>query len=400
MRHYSGALPHNFDSHHREIRFCVDPRYTPEKTALTIECSVPKLWYGHNIHLLYDWQTALEEVRKRFNKAFRLNGKYHLESIHKWVLTRVDVCYAYRFPNQRTAQAFIDSLKVLKYPYKTPVIYPTSIFFKGTTYSLKFYLKYPEFRKHDMRALIKNGASLDWVQSLEDRASGVFRVEATLRTKYLRRQNITTVSDLATVRQQAILSGITSDDEVEKIAAIAALSLSACKTDPEKELFDGMELHPPSGVTGYRVQLDDRVIELGSVSATIRRTETPTALMQLLLSKFVGDGLKMRTADKVEQTLREHYKPVKASRLTAFWLYFRQFGAEKTLASFGRNSYYPAMADLKKAGITMIETPDSNDDVEKGFLDNFTLVIPSNYVTNKFDDFQDSDNVLNLPIAK
>jgi hypothetical protein len=406
LRHYAGSLPSNFDSHHREVRFSVDPNWNADKTFLTVELSLPKFWYGHNISLLYNWRNALELLRSRFNESFRLNTKAVICDVHNWILNRVDICYAWRFPSQDTAQSFLDSLKVLKYPRKSPIIYPTSILYKGTTYSMKFYLKYPEFRKHDLQSMIKKGASLEWVEHLEHCASGVLRAEATCRTKFLRRQGIETVSDLLKVHRSLEIEGFEPQSEGELHAAISVATAKALPRNADNFVDLSGETPLPNGTIATVEQ--DWFCELGTVcyfgppfTLVCHAVEAPTKLMQQLLENFVGDAPGMRAGDKVRQTLLEHYKPQKAARLTAFWLYCRQFGMENAKQTFGHNSYYVSLRDLKKAGVGLIDTPRSKVvELDQNFLENFRLVVPSPYATNQFDDFRDSQNLLNLPQAQ
>lgn len=180
------------NSFHRNIHWDIPDRYRTDDTFLTVELSLPKFTYGHNIHLLYGWIDALKDLKKQFEKELHCRFPDVLE----WRVRRVDSCYTWRCPSQLTAQNLLDSLKRLRYPRKEPTIRPESIFFKGNTYSLKIYLKLPEFKVHDMKELIKGKANLEWVNHLENLATGVIRIEATLRQKYLERKNIKTIADL------------------------------------------------------------------------------------------------------------------------------------------------------------------------------------------------------------
>ncbi|NJL41600.1 MAG: phage replication protein, partial [Leptolyngbyaceae cyanobacterium SM1_4_3] len=196
FRRIVGLASTDQNSFHRDIRWDIPQNYHEDDTYLTVELSLPKLYYGHNIRLLYNFVSALELLKELFEKHFGLTGRKRLASIYEWQLWRVDCCYAWQCPSEKIARQILDSLKRLHFPRKKPVIYPTTILFKGTTYSLKFYLKLPEFREHDLKALLKAKASLEWINYCEELASGVLRVEATLRRKYLKQRNIKTVADL------------------------------------------------------------------------------------------------------------------------------------------------------------------------------------------------------------
>lgn len=406
LRHYSGSLPPNFDSHHREIKFSVPPRWDSDKTFLTAELSLPKLWYGHNVSLLYNWRNALESLRSLFNQAFQLHTKSVLTSVNEWVLTRVDFCYNWKFPTQDTAQSFLDSLKGLKYPRKSSTIRPTSISFVGETYSFKFYLKHPEFRAHDLKKMAKMGASLEWIEHIEKQALGVLRAEATCRAKYLRRLEIVTVDDLLKIHRTFEIKGIEPVSEAHQTAAI--LFASNHRLPKNKDGFVNFQGETPLENGVVTVVDQDWALETDTVcffgepfTLICKSVERPTRILQNLLSNFVGDDPAMRRVDKVQIVLEEHYKSQKAARLTAFWLYCRHFGSEKAKEKYGRDSFYAGKRDLKNAGVSLIDEVTSKViELDQSFIDNFRLVIPSEYTTNKFDDFRDGQNLLNLPQAQ
>lgn len=404
FRKVSGLCKTDPHSYHREVRWDVDTSYELGKTYLAVELSLPKFWYGHNISLLYDWQTALRELRKRLNSELGLKKRASLPAVETWKLARCDICYCWRFPDQTIAQMFLDSLKVLHFPRKKPVIYPTAILFTGATYSVKIYLKLPEFKAHDRSELLKQNASLEWVEYLESIADGVLRIEATLRHRYLKRNGLGTVRDLAGFKEwfEWEKPPTSEEDAFAQMMALSMVALQARGVDLESSswwegetrLVDGMVLTAPAGLLQY----GDRQYTLPGNSATFRKMELPAWTLQQMLKKFVGEVAEMRTVDKVQQVLLQHYKPVKAARLVSFWLYVRQFGSQRTKDDFGRDSYYYNRKQLVKAGVSLLEPPDLSKvtPLNRGFLESFALIIPSPHVGNKVDDFRDSQNVINF----
>ena len=179
-------------SFHREIFFDLQETYRKDDTYLFIELSLPKFWYGHNILLIYDFITPIQELKKILEKQLRCK----FTDIFNWKVLRLDLCYAWRCPNQSIAESLLESLKKLHFPYKKPTIYESGILFKGATYSFKFYLKQPEFFNHDRKILIKSKCNLEWINHLEKMSEGIIRCEALLRYKYLKRNNILTVKNL------------------------------------------------------------------------------------------------------------------------------------------------------------------------------------------------------------
>jgi hypothetical protein len=399
----SGLVKTDHHSYHRELRWDVDREWSTE-SKLWLEFSAPKFWYGHNIHLLYDFLSALRMLNSKLNDLFRLKGRAKLPDPVYWQLYRVDLCYAWRFPTQTSAQEYLDSLKHLHYPRKTPIVYPTSIVFVGTTYSLKFYLKLPEFRVHDLKELRKAKASLEWINHLEALAEGVLRCEITLRRKWLSREGLGVVADLLSSLKQMHWDSSLSQDEsfIPEVAAVICLHhwqrehsvdlWQNIETGRETPLADGMYFAAPPS----QWSLEDKIYCHSGGGFTFRVVDRLTALLQNFIDKFLGKEVKMLEANQVETKLLETYKPVKAARLVSLWLYVQRFGTERAKQTFGENSYYRSKRELKQAGISLVGSDKVITTVDSEFIRNFTPTVPSPHVVNAVDDFRDKSNILNF----
>lgn len=395
-----------------------------------LEFSVPKYWYGHNIHLLYDFIKPLQQLKASLEAQFSFKGKMRLPEVETWQVLRLDLCYTWRFRSQKLAQSFLDSLKHLHFPWKKPTIYPTALLFAGKTYSVKFYLKLPEFKSHDRKEMLKSNAALEWVNHCEVIADGVLRFEATLRQKYLKRQKISTISDLTQpVEYVEWLEGSPPDDELLRAIVITKVLGDYVRKqipkDPIEAIpfllaqienggkaitlksgtdikFDRFVLNQvnESSINSLIDELpfDLRYSEIESGCISYRVEDKLTATSRRLLIKFIGENASMQRVEEIQVKLMEVYKPTKAARLVSFWLYVQRFGSAKAKETFKRDSYYYSKRELKKAGISLIEPPSGNNItvLDKEFMQQFKLEIPSEYVTNKYDDFRDSPNVLNF----
>lgn len=401
----SGLLKADQHSYHRELRWDVDPIWS-EQSQVILEFSLPKYWYGHNIHLLHDFQKALYGIKTGLEQLFGLKTRSKLPDPKTWNLYRVDLCYAWRFPNQAVAQEYLDSLKHLRYPRKRPIVYPTSIVFQGTTYTLKFYLKQPEFKVHDRKELLKSSASLEWINHLEALSDGVLRTEATLRRQYLKVKGLLTVADLLTpVKRvhwdEAVYNTEGFDPSLamtivfQRWQEISGIDLEQnIESGIETPLADGMYFSCPP-VTIHCDLLDITYHHPGG-GFTYREHSRLITLIQFFLEKFLGKETAMQEANQVETKLLEVYKPVKAARLVSVWLYVQRFGSDKARELFGKDSFNRSKRELKAAGISFIEHDKFVTDIDSEFLKNFRLSVPSPHVTNKEDDFRDSGNILNF----
>lgn len=405
LRRTVGLAELDQESFHREIRWDIPSTYRADDTYLTVELSLPKLWYGHNIHLLYDFPAAIAKLKDLLELQFGLKGKNRFVDIAQWQVWRLDCCYAWRAPTQQVAQLLLDSLKHLHYPHKRPTIHPTSIVFVGATYSLKVYLKLPEFKAHDRRALLKAQAAIEWVDYLETIATGVLRYEATLRRKYLKRQGIYTVADLLRplvhleFDMDAYPEGYDFDTALHVITAYHTSETELEEHELWAQSDDGQKFTTPPDFVIYSVgdepgQLTPHTHQ--GEGFTLRKRDNPTAILQYFLDKFLGENRGMQHTQEVESLLTAAYKPVKAARLMAMWLYVQRLGTVKAKEAFGHDSYYRAKREMKSAGVSLVEPPKNVIRLEPKFSSQFKFEVPSEYVTNKFDDFRDSGNLLNF----
>lgn len=352
-----GELQMDKPSFHRNIYWFIPDSYKPEETYLGFEFSLPKYWYGHNIYLLHDFVNAL----KAFKTLVETQLDFEIVDVNIWQLSRLDCCYAWRAPDELIAEQMLNSLKSLRFPYKKPTIYPTSLSFPGATYSVKFYLKLPEFKKHDRCTLLKQKASLEYINHLEDVAAGVLRFETTLRRKYLQRNQIETVSDLM---EQSV-----SSDVVDKFVELKRSNNDVGLKDLSLKVQSFSESQEESSL----VYNDNMFIP-----------DRPNSISRCMLNKFLGENRQMQEHDQVQLKLLEKYKPNKAGRLMSMWLYVQRFGSDKTKAIFGNESYYQARRDIEAAGCNFLEPPVLTA-AEDDFIKNFNFEIGSPYVVNAVD---------------
>jgi hypothetical protein len=408
FRRVSGVAKTDGESFHRELRWDIPSSYEPD-CKLSLEFSIPKYWYGHNIYLLYGFVRALRHLKSELEAQFKLKTRARLPDVLTWQVFRVDVCYNWQFPTQQACHQFLESLKRLRFPQKKPIIYPTAIMFAGVTYSLKFYEKLPEFRNHDLKEMLKAKTDLEWINRYEDLAEGVLRVEATLRRKYLKRQGIHTVDDLTqSIQHYEWAEGEMPESEEDQAAAIytalcwdfkeRGIDINAVfngTSNSETHLYDGMEFFVPA----FKLDANGILYERSTpTTLTFRRRDKLVTILQYLLKKFVGEQAGMQTVDEVQLKLMEVYKPVKAARLVSIWLYVQRFSSAEAREIFGRQSFDYSKREMKKAGVNLIEPPNAKSItvIERDFFQNFKLEVPSEHVTNKEDDFRNGGNILNF----
>jgi hypothetical protein len=407
IRH-KGLIKSDQQSFRREIFWDIPEFYEMDNTYMTVEFSVPKYWYGHNIHLLYDYVKAIQVFRELIQKQLNLV----LPEVETWQVWRADICYAWRCPTQQISEQILDSIKKLHFPRKRPHIYADSIMFTGTTYSLKFYLKLTEFFAHDRKALLKADAKLEWVNHLEQMADGVLRCEATLRRKYLERKGIKTLADLSAkttyfrnddelkenypgIDDDVVLNMITTICILQYLDKNINISMNNLTLSIEGKFLDKFKEDYYFYAPKCEVKIGGQIeYFLGGGFYTIIKPKTVEVLSEII-TKLVGEHKGMETIDQIEQKLSKLYKNHKVADLVGFWLYVQRKGIKVAKERFNKDKFYRNKRALKEAGVGLVEPPKIIDAADK-FGKEFKFEVPSSYVTNRFDDHRDSDNLLNL----
>lgn len=149
-----------------------------------LEFSVPKIFYGHNVYLISAEMTehVCDMVRQTLIRMF---GRF--PEVYEWKIKRLDLCYAWRLPSEYVAEQMIGIFRGITINRKKHHFYDSSVMWYGSTQSIKFYQKYPEFYQHDFKELKKQNMTELAYQFLHI-AEGVLRFEITLRGRALVRE--------------------------------------------------------------------------------------------------------------------------------------------------------------------------------------------------------------------
>ena len=172
FQNYSTAL--QLGSYNRDLVFF----YRSSTDKLYLEFSLPKFHTGHNVYLMYprDLSEALPEVYSCLSEYLS-----ELPRLSTWKVKRLDVCYVWKLISQESASRVMHSLQACEYPRHKLHKYDTSLMTIGSSYSTKFYLKQPEYYKHDFTIL--KALDPDMAHRLFLISEGVLRFEVTMRSK-------------------------------------------------------------------------------------------------------------------------------------------------------------------------------------------------------------------------
>jgi II/X family phage/plasmid replication protein len=167
-------------SHNKKIvvRISDNSRY---KLGLHIEFSIPKYAKGNNVEMIYPHN--LEKILEGFYSEISTVINYPLPHFSTWPLYRLDICYNWIFENLAEATSAMSFIQRIDYPRKQKYVYGSSVMHKGSAYTVKFYLKGPEFRKHDLKEIAET--SPQKASELQDWANKTLRFEVEFRKTFL-----------------------------------------------------------------------------------------------------------------------------------------------------------------------------------------------------------------------
>lgn len=177
-------------SYVRTISFKID------ELGIFFEFSIPKYEYGNNVEMLHP--IAIPEILNDFYNELCKSLQENLPAVSEWVVYRLDLCYNWTFESKEKCQSLMNFIQRIDLPRKKTYRYDTSIMYKGTAYTIKFYLKGPEFLKHDFKDLIQINENK--THELMNWAYKILRFEVEFRKGYLTTlfgKNEVTVLDIA-----------------------------------------------------------------------------------------------------------------------------------------------------------------------------------------------------------
>lgn len=146
-----------------------------------VEFSVPKYLKGNNVEMIEPKELNIA-IPKLYEELCK-HMEYKLPHFSTWSVYRLDVCYNWIFQNKDTATRAIDFIKLIDFPRKKKYIWDTSVMYKGRAYTIKFYLKGPEFRKNDFDIVYEKDE--DSAHKLLYWANRILRFEVGIRKNHL-----------------------------------------------------------------------------------------------------------------------------------------------------------------------------------------------------------------------
>ena len=157
----------------------INVRANDNPQGLFIEFSIPKYEKGNNVEMIYP-HNLVNIMEKMQAELFKHLNYFELPPFSEWIIYRLDVCYNWIFKDKAEAEYVMNFIQRIDYPKKQKYIYNTSVMYKGSAYTIKFYLKGAEFKKHDFKKI-----EFDRAINLQMWADRIVRFEVNFKKNYL-----------------------------------------------------------------------------------------------------------------------------------------------------------------------------------------------------------------------
>jgi II/X family phage/plasmid replication protein len=202
----------------------------------SIELSMPKLFYGHNVFMISSSQVIIsaKELQKTLCKMFTT-----FPDIIFWEVTRLDICYAWKLPNEGVAEQIINILRGVDVPRMRKHYYDTSVMWNNKETAIKFYLKHPEYYTHDFKEL-KNTNNPELAYNFLMISEGVLRFEVTLRHRALASCFYGKTEDRCILLDEDIINDVVLIEKLNKYM-LKVLRLKSIKATNYKEVFQNLK---------------------------------------------------------------------------------------------------------------------------------------------------------------
>lgn len=180
----NGSLTGTYDSN-LSVKVTEADKYRHKGYVLEIEGSYHKIIRGYNA---YDGFYDLLEIALGFKNLVENGYDVILPDISDFYLQRVDITRVFDLHTQDQIKQYMSNLKLLSYPRRNTDTYcdfgVDTLYFKGTTTTLKIYNKLKEFRKNDRKKL-RLFDNFDLVK-FENDIQGFLRFECEIKKKKLK----------------------------------------------------------------------------------------------------------------------------------------------------------------------------------------------------------------------
>jgi len=144
-----------FDTEFISIEDDIGSKFTKKITSqpyIVFEFSIHKFFMGHNI---FGGSNDLHYMLKHFYNYICTEFDLYLPCFMQWEIQRIDISYVFNIPFINRYFQYINNCKFPRRNLKK-MIYDGTVYFPGSTTTIKLYDKHKEFKAHDYKKLKKS----------------------------------------------------------------------------------------------------------------------------------------------------------------------------------------------------------------------------------------------------
>jgi len=271
-----------------------------------VEFSLPKQKHNNNVEMVR--ASEISEILESFRTQLCEHLDDTLPLLSLWIVYRLDVCYNWTFESEEKCQSLMNFIQRIDFPRKKKYTYDTSVMYKGSAYTIKFYLKGAEFQKHDLKVLRELDQSTTY--ELIEWAHKVLRFEVEFKKVYLK--------DLFG-KEKVFVSDVANDYEIEVILqkflalVFRYIEKENMKNEDVRQLinkhFKGSKaVHLYQFYKGYYYEKDEKHnIQKGYDPSTIWRYKKDLKNIGVSYTENLGDQNFVSVEELVIPSVRAHF---------------------------------------------------------------------------------------------
>lgn len=295
----------NIPSYSTSLHISVDD-VTYSQPFLVVEGSPHKIFKNQNA---YDGFYDLKEILHLIVDFINTNTNLSLPfDVNSWFVSKIDITRCFDLGDNQKVCSYINSLSFCSYPRRKNMFFENeSVYFSGTTNTLKIYNKFLECKKNDLAKLRKID-SFDLDSHLR-KISGYVRFECSIKPKTLKK----------------IFGKKSANNSFKYVSEI--------------NLFKGVFIDLPcvSDINYNRLEEYwqcefSRLLKISSTSKDVLNFNTNTEVFNQLIKSYGG---------------------ITANRLYAFYLALKADGYNSLSKKYSKTTFYRYINQLKTANINL-----------------------------------------------
>lgn len=165
------------------VRVCDGAKYGFGSNVIELEGSPHKIYRGQNaFNGFYDFVNCCSFLVG----LAEYNYDILLPDLCNFYVSRVDISKCFDLQTRENVKNYIDNFRLLHFPRRKLEHYSSTVYFPGSTTTLKFYDKYADFFVHDMKRIVEYNKNSDFCFDIDNylnKIKGFVRFECEIKSR-------------------------------------------------------------------------------------------------------------------------------------------------------------------------------------------------------------------------